>query len=88
MPVISYFFGIYIRMYHDDHNPPHFHIEYQGHQALMAIENGELIAGTLPDKAVKLVREWAKEHQQELLTDWQCAIDLRPLQRIAGADND
>jgi hypothetical protein len=71
VPVISYFFGIYIRMYHDDHNPPHFHIEYQGHQALMAIENGELIAGTLPNKAAKLVREWAKEHQQELLTDWQ-----------------
>ncbi|MFA5924837.1 MAG: hypothetical protein WC856_26735 [Methylococcaceae bacterium] len=22
-------------MYHD-HNPPHFHMEYQGHQALMA----------------------------------------------------
>ncbi len=88
MPVISYFFGIYIRMYHDDHNPPHFHVEYQGHQALMAIEGGELIAGTLPNKAVKLVREWAKEHQQELLTDWQSAIELRPLQRIAGADND
>jgi len=35
-------------MYYDDHNPPHFHIEYQGHQALMAIENVELVAGTLP----------------------------------------
>ena len=54
----------------------------------MAIEGGELIAGTLLNKAVKLVREWAKEHQQELLTDWQCAIELKPLQRIAGADND
>jgi Domain of unknown function (DUF4160) len=40
MPVISYFFGIYIRMYHDDHNPPHFHIEYQGYEALMVIETG------------------------------------------------
>jgi len=42
MPVISYFFGIYIRMYQDDHNPPHFHIEYQGHEALMAIETSPL----------------------------------------------
>jgi hypothetical protein len=64
------------------------HIEYQGHQALMAIENGELIAGALPNKAVKLVREWAKDHQQERLTDWQYAIELKPLQRIPGADND
>ena len=54
----------------------------------MAIEDGELIAGTLPNKCVKLVREWAKDHQQELLADWQCAIELRPLQRISGADND
>ncbi len=88
MPVISYFFGIYIRMYQDDHNPPHFHIEYQGYQALMAIETGEILAGKLPSKAVKLVREWANEHQEELLINWQRAIDLKPLQRIPGADND
>jgi len=88
MPVISYFFGIYIRMYHDDHNPPHFHVEYQGHQALMAIESGEILAGILPSKAIKLVREWSTEHRQELLIDWQYAIDLKPLQRIQGADND
>lgn len=88
MAIISYFFGIYIRMYHDDHNPPHFHVEYQGHEALIAIENGELLEGSLPNKALKLVREWAREHQRELLDDWQLAIQLKPLQRIAGADND
>ncbi|WP_231879459.1 DUF4160 domain-containing protein [Methylomonas koyamae] len=53
MPIISYFFGIYIRMYHDDHNPPHFHVEYQGHEALIAIETGEVLAGSLPNKALK-----------------------------------
>lgn len=88
MPVISYFFGIYIRMYHDDHNPPHFHVEYQGHQALMAIETGEVLSGKLPTKATKIVQEWAKQHQAELLQDWQYAVDLKPLQRIPGADND
>ncbi|OAI06149.1 DUF4160 domain-containing protein [Methylomonas methanica] len=88
MPIISYFFGIYIRMYHDDHNPPHFHVEYQGHEALIAIETGEVLAGSLPNKALKLVREWAIEHQSELLIDWQYAIELKPLQRIPGADND
>ncbi len=88
MPVISYFFGIYIRMYQDDHNPPHFHIEYQGHQALMAIESGEILAGSLPKKAAKLVREWAIEHREELLADWELAVALKPLQHIPGADND
>lgn len=88
MPVISYFFGIYIRMYQDDHNPPHFHIEYQGHEALMAIETGEILAGMLPSRAVRLVREWALEHREELLLNWQRAVDLKSLQRIPGADND
>ena len=54
----------------------------------MAIETGEVIAGKLPDKAVKLVREWAMEHQEELLFNWQQAINLKALQRIPGADND
>ena len=75
-------------MYHDDHNPPHFHVEYQGHEALIIIDNGELLEGSLPNKALKLVREWAKEHRQELMEDWQLAVELKPLQRIPGADND
>jgi hypothetical protein len=40
MPVISHFFGIYVRMYHDEHPPPHIHIEYQGQEALVAIADG------------------------------------------------
>jgi hypothetical protein len=88
MPVISYFFGIYIRMYHDDHNPPHIHVEYQGHEALMNIKNGEVLVGKLPNKARKIVQEWMQTHQQELLDDWQRAVSLEPLLRIPGADND
>ena len=88
MPIISYFFGIYIRMYNDDHDPPHFHVDYQGQHAQFAIETGELLAGKLPSKAVKLVREWAKDHQEELRENWELAVALKPLQRIAEADND
>ncbi len=88
MPVISQFFGIYIRMYFDDHNPPHFHAEYQGHVALVAIENGDIIKGKLPKKAARLIQEWCLEHQEELMTNWQKAVALEPLLRISGADND
>jgi hypothetical protein len=75
-------------MYHDDHNPPHFHVEYQGHEALLDIENGDLLEGSLPNKALKLVRDWAKEHQQELQSNWLLATELKTLHRISGADND
>ena len=88
MPVISYFFGIYIRMYHADHPPAHFHVEYQGHEAFVAIESGEIVHGKLPARAARIVKEWASEHQKELMTNWARAVKLEPLERIAGADND
>ena len=66
MPIISYFFGIYIRIYHNDHAPPHIHVEYQGREALARIDNGEIFEGELPVRAQRLVREWAIERQTEL----------------------
>ena len=88
MPVISYFFGITIRMYHDDHPPMHIHAEYQGYVALISIVTGEIIKGNLPPKAFKLVKEWVIAHQEELNYDWELAQKFEPLEKIQGADND
>lgn len=30
MPEVSRFYGIVIKMFFDDHNPPHFHAQYAG----------------------------------------------------------
>ncbi len=35
MPEISLFYGIRVTMYYDDHNPPHFHAEYNGNKAII-----------------------------------------------------
>ncbi|GAB4256860.1 MAG: hypothetical protein Kow0065_05860 [Methylomicrobium sp.] len=51
------YFLFFRYLHHDDHNPPDFHVEYQGHQALIAIESGEVLEGRLQSKALKLVRE-------------------------------
>ncbi|MCX8085679.1 MAG: DUF4160 domain-containing protein [Rhodocyclaceae bacterium] len=88
MPIISIFFGIIVRMWHDDHPPPHVHVEYQGWEALVDIESGEIMAGRLPKKAAALVREWCLAHQAELLANWQRAQRFEPLERIPGADQD
>ncbi|MCX6074021.1 MAG: DUF4160 domain-containing protein [Campylobacterales bacterium] len=77
-----------MRMYHDDHPPMHIHVEYQGHVALMSISAGEVIKGSLPNKALKLVKEWVDTHQKELQKDWELAQRLEPLEKIIGADND
>lgn len=88
MPVISIFFGIVIRMYFDDHPPPHFHASYQGFEAFVRIDNGEVMHGALPKKAARIVRQWALDHRDELMANWSRGVDLLPLELIPGADLD
>jgi hypothetical protein len=88
MPVISIFFGIVIRMYHDDHPPPHFHASYQGFEAFVAIATGDILEGKLPKNAARLVKQWALKHQDELMANWELGEALLPMERIPGADND
>ena len=82
MPEISRFFGIVIQMYWNDHNPPHFHAFYAGEQALIDIDTLSLFAGRLSPRALGLVIEWAKLHQQELRADWLRAQGQESLQEI------
>jgi hypothetical protein len=82
MPTISAFFGIVIRMYYGDHAPAHFHAFYQGHEALVAVETLEIIAGELPRRALELVFDWTELHRQELMENWQKAQDHLPLDSI------
>lgn len=88
MPIISTFFGIYVRMYFADHGPPHIHVEYQGREALIDITSGEVLAGSLPSRALALVKQWRVDHAAELAQNWARAQLLQPLVRIPGADND
>ena len=82
MPEISRFFGIVVKMFFDDHNPPHFHAEYAGSIALIGIRTLSVFSGRLPPRAMGLLIEWATLHQQELLADWeraQAQQELRPI---------
>ena len=88
MPIISRFFGIIIRMFFGDHAPPHFHAEYQGHKAFIRIGDGEIEEGYLPKAAARLVRDWALDHQAELMANWDRAVAFEPVELIPGADQD
>lgn len=55
MPEISRFLGLVIKMFFDDHNPPHFHVEFQDYRAIVDIRKAELMEGHLPPKQLKLV---------------------------------
>jgi hypothetical protein len=82
VPRISEFYGIAIAMYYAEHGVPHFHALYAGHDASIAIESLEVLGGSLPDRALQLIREWAKLHRVELEDDWRRARDHEPLERI------
>jgi hypothetical protein len=90
MPTVSWFFGISIRMFFNDHPPPHFHAYYGEHVAVIAIETGEVIEGELPRVARRLAREWAMRYHAELNENWRRArAGVRePLMRIPGLDAD
>ncbi len=82
MPRISEFHGIVIAMYYREHGVPHFHASYGEHVATIAIVTLDLIAGSLPPRALRLTRTWAKARRAELEANWKCArLDL-PLEPI------
>jgi hypothetical protein len=83
VPEISRFFGIVIKMFFDDHNPPHFHAEYGDSLVLIDIRTLSAFAGRLPPRAMGLVIEWATLHQQELISNWERAQAKQELQSIA-----
>ena len=79
MPELSRFYGIIIRMYFGDHPPPHFHAKYGEHEAVIAISDLSVLAGSLPARAHGLVVEWASLHQDELRQSWSRAeVDEDP----------
>jgi hypothetical protein len=82
MPEISRFFGIIIRMYFGDHNPPHFHAVYQDTTAEYDINTLSVINGELPARAHAMVLEWASLHRDELLEDWRLASEMKEIKKI------
>lgn len=82
MPTISAFYGIVIRIYWDDHSPPHFHAKYAGENVAVEIHTLRIISGSLQPRALSLVVEWATLYQAELLENWSLCVELRPPKKI------
>ncbi len=86
MPEISRFFGIIIRLFYEDHSPPHIHVEYQGNKALFDFQ-GNILRGSLESRtAIRLVRDWIEIHFNELGEDWELARTGKPIRSIPPLD--
>lgn len=86
MPTISMFFGILVSIFYGDneqHHTPHIHVRYQGKKASIAIDDGRVIAGEFPLRQLRMVQVWIDIHRDELMADWELAVNGDEPFRIA-----
>jgi hypothetical protein len=72
------FYGLIVRMYYFDnqqHRTPHIHVHYQEDSAVVEIPSGEVLEGRLPRSKQKLVDAWVEIHKEDLMADWQLAVN-------------
>ena len=82
MPAISIFFGIVIKMFYNEHEPAHFHAEYQGQRGKFDLA-GRMVVGNIGSKtARRLIRQWTKEHEAEIRANWRRMKAGKPLEVI------
>lgn len=81
MPTISMFYGILIRMYNEDHKPPHFHAIYGEYEACFDF-NGDVIEGEMPKKQQRLIEAWVEIHKDDLVANWKLSEQGEQLFKI------
>ncbi len=85
MPVISMFYGVIVMMYYFDnrrHHEPHIHVRYSDEEAVVSISDGELIEGSIRANKLKLLQAWIEIHQEDLMANWQLAVNGQPIFKI------
>ena len=84
MPELCRFYNIVIKMIFSDfdqHHKPHFHVYYAEYEASVGVD-GELLAGKLPVKQLRMVQAWAAIHEDELYQAWNKAVRSEPFGKI------
>ena len=76
------FFGILIRMFYSEHNPPHFHAEYQGTEGIFDFK-GKMLNGNIKSPvALRLIKEWAVLRSFELEQNWKNIENKEAINKI------
>jgi hypothetical protein len=82
MPVVAIVDGMLIMFLFNDHDPPHFHVDYGDFRAKVSIATLKIIDGALPADKRRRVLKWAGEHQEELSAAWKAVQNSEKPGRI------
>lgn len=85
MPELSRFEGIVIKLLYNDnsqHNKPHVHVYYGEYEASVGVD-GELLAGNMPVRQLKMVVGWLALHEEEVYKAWNNAVKGETFNTIA-----
>jgi hypothetical protein len=58
-------------MYFKEHGVPHFHAIYGEFNGVFEVKTLEMIEGDMPARAVKMVKEWGKKSNKDLMEIWK-----------------
>ena len=64
------------------HHLPHIHAKYAEFEASIGLGDGEILAGDLPRKQLRLVQAWIELHRDERMADWELAASGESPYRI------
>lgn len=56
------------------HKLPHIHVKYQDDEVIVAVPDGDILDGSIPNAKMKLLQAWIELHKDELLADWELAV--------------
>ena len=71
MPTVAIVEGANLLMYANDHAPPHFHVLFAEHRAVIDIQTLKLSRGELPRAKLKAITKWAAPRRMRLLKAWE-----------------
>jgi len=72
---------IAIRVYANDHLPPHFHAVAPDFEALIEIETMRLLRGFLPGRVRDTVMDWAGRNRATIAAEWNRINPRFPIAR-------
>lgn len=79
--------SFYVRSKESNHSIPHVHAKFGKHQISIAINDGKVLAGNLPNKNQKIAQKWVLDNKEKLLNDWKnLALSLKVTGNVSMLD--